>query len=337
MVQKRNQKLSSSSTSNSSSKPDSESTGDNSPSRISLQRHLRKTKYCVYHLKGICQFEQNCAFAHNPMELQGAPDLRKTRLCKSFYTGGCKDSKCTYAHGEQELRSTDMFYKRTLCSWFGKGCCRNGSRCHFAHGLADLRMYREGSSSSQSEGSVSVQDARSSSDGTSDWKSQGRRHNQLQTGYGGDIPVQVDGSAGRHRQVQWAGADKARPNSLLFEDPMFVQMSSCAPSAPERPKEVQVSTGAVPQAYATPTAAPQVNIQLLSHAVGVLSSQIKVLEAQMRNEQQPCSAATEGVSMWGHLDALAAMSANSTRPPMVGEYYPLVMRKSATSMRETYA
>jgi len=197
-------------------------------------------------------------------------------------------------------------------------------------------MYREGSSSSQSEGSVSVQDARSSSDGTSDWKSQGRRHNQLQTGYGGDIPVQVDGSAGRHRQVHWSDADTARPNSLQFEEPMFVKMSSRAPLAPERPKEVRVPARAVLQAYATPTAAPQVNIQLLSDAIGVLSSQIKALEMQVLNEQRSCSAATKDVAMWGHLNTLAAMSDNSTRPRPVGEYYPMMMRKSATSLRETY-
>jgi len=332
MVQKRNQKLSLSGTSNSSSKTDSESTVDKGSSRISLQSHLRKTKYCVYHLKGICQFEQNCAFAHNPMELQGTPDLKKTRLCKFFDAGVCKDPKCTYAHGEKELRSTDMFHKRTLCSWFSRGCCRNGSRCHFAHGLADLHRYHEGSSSSQSEGSVSVQDAHGSSDSTSDSKSQGRRHNQVQTGYGGDTPIQVDGSAGHHRQVRWSSADTARPITLPSSEPMYVQMSSFAPMAPEHAKEARVlARDEVPHSYAstrTPTAAPQVHIHLLSRAMGMLSRQMEALEVQMRGEQRPCSATEHDFAMWDHLKALAAMSANSTCPRTVGEYYPAAMSSS---------
>lgn len=104
-----------------------------------LHKQLRKTKFCVYHLQGVCQFGENCAFAHSCGELQGAPDLRKTRLCRAFVNGGCKDRDCDFAHSEEELRSTDMFYKKTLCMWFEKGRCRNGEQCRFAHGETELR------------------------------------------------------------------------------------------------------------------------------------------------------------------------------------------------------
>mmetsp|Transcript_20834 Transcript_20834/g.62069 ORF Transcript_20834/g.62069 Transcript_20834/m.62069 type:complete len:528 (+) Transcript_20834:92-1675(+) len=108
--------------------------------RACLHKQLRKTKFCMYHLQGMCMFGDNCAFAHNCSELQGTPDLRKTRLCKAFSAGQCKDPHCTFAHGEDELHSTDLFYKKTLCIWFEKGRCRNNDQCRFAHGVKDLRV-----------------------------------------------------------------------------------------------------------------------------------------------------------------------------------------------------
>mmetsp|Transcript_40104 Transcript_40104/g.100721 ORF Transcript_40104/g.100721 Transcript_40104/m.100721 type:complete len:306 (-) Transcript_40104:124-1041(-) len=108
--------------------------------RTCLQNQLHKTKFCMYHMRGMCQYGSECAFAHSDSELQGTPDLRKTRLCTVFMEGGgCKNAKCPFAHGEEELRSTDMFYKKTLCIWNEKGKCRNGDQCRFAHGSADLR------------------------------------------------------------------------------------------------------------------------------------------------------------------------------------------------------
>eukprot|EP00931_Biecheleriopsis_adriatica_P073368 TRINITY_DN47666_c0_g1_i1.p1 TRINITY_DN47666_c0_g1~~TRINITY_DN47666_c0_g1_i1.p1 ORF type:complete len:380 (-),score=84.21 TRINITY_DN47666_c0_g1_i1:258-1397(-) len=105
-----------------------------------LHSQLHKTKFCLYHLKGACQFGDNCSFAHSCAELQATPDLRKTRLCINFFEGpGCNDPHCTFAHCEEDLRSTDMFYKKTLCMWNEKGKCRNGDQCRFAHGLAELR------------------------------------------------------------------------------------------------------------------------------------------------------------------------------------------------------
>jgi len=108
--------------------------------RTCLHSQLHKTKFCMYHLKGSCQYGSSCAFAHSCAELQATPDLRKTRLCTTYAnTGVCNDPSCSFAHGEDELRSTDMFYKKTLCMWNEKGKCRNGDQCRFAHGMAELR------------------------------------------------------------------------------------------------------------------------------------------------------------------------------------------------------
>jgi len=107
--------------------------------RSCLTSQLRKTKICLYHLKGACQYGANCAFAHSCTELQSTPDLRKTRLCQAFEAGACNNPDCSFAHGEEELRSTNLFYKKTLCIWNQKGKCRNGDQCRFAHGPAELR------------------------------------------------------------------------------------------------------------------------------------------------------------------------------------------------------
>jgi len=105
-----------------------------------LHSQLHKTKFCLYHLKGACQFGSTCSFAHSCAELQATPDLRRTRLCTDFFEGrGCTDPDCGFAHCEEDLRSTDMFYKKTLCIWNEKRKCRNGDQCRFAHGLAELR------------------------------------------------------------------------------------------------------------------------------------------------------------------------------------------------------
>lgn len=108
--------------------------------RTVLHSQLHKTKFCMHHLKGSCQYGIDCSFAHSCAELQATPDLRKTRLCMKFFKGaGCTDSKCPFAHDEEDLRSTDMFYRKTLCIWHEKGKCRNGNRCRFAHGASQLR------------------------------------------------------------------------------------------------------------------------------------------------------------------------------------------------------
>lgn len=104
-----------------------------------LHKQLRKTRYCMFHLQGVCQFGDACAFAHTTEELQGVPDLKKTRLCRYKE---CKEKNCLFAHSEAELRSTDVCFKKSLCMWHQKGRCRNGEQCRFAHGASELRTYR---------------------------------------------------------------------------------------------------------------------------------------------------------------------------------------------------
>mmetsp|Transcript_2241 Transcript_2241/g.5314 ORF Transcript_2241/g.5314 Transcript_2241/m.5314 type:complete len:205 (+) Transcript_2241:93-707(+) len=114
-------------------------TVDETAKKSSIHRQLYKTRFCLYHLQGVCQFGSECVFAHSCEEIQGAPDLRKTWLCPAFVAGSCKDSNCRFAHDEAELRSTDMFFKKVLCVWHEKGRCRNGDQCRFAHGQGELK------------------------------------------------------------------------------------------------------------------------------------------------------------------------------------------------------
>jgi len=107
--------------------------------RACLHRQLQKTRLCVYHLRGTCQYGSMCSFAHAQHELSTTPDLQRTRLCTSFAKGKCDNPNCTFAHGEAELRSTDMFYKKAMCIWHEKGRCRNGEFCRFAHGTTEVR------------------------------------------------------------------------------------------------------------------------------------------------------------------------------------------------------
>jgi len=100
---------------------------------------LRKTKFCMFHQQGSCQFGKSCAFAHSLSEMNGAPDFSKTQLCKAFSEGRCEDLYCNFAHGLAELRSTSMCFKKKICIWNEKGKCRDGAQCRFAHGMAELR------------------------------------------------------------------------------------------------------------------------------------------------------------------------------------------------------
>lgn len=99
---------------------------------------LHKTKLCVYSIQGSCRLGSKCSFAHNPNEVQEAPNLYKTQLCSAFAAGNCTKENCPFAHGEEELRLSPNF-KNKICKWFGKGLCRNGEDCSFAHGVEQLR------------------------------------------------------------------------------------------------------------------------------------------------------------------------------------------------------
>mmetsp|Transcript_67248 Transcript_67248/g.161175 ORF Transcript_67248/g.161175 Transcript_67248/m.161175 type:complete len:398 (-) Transcript_67248:231-1424(-) len=144
--------------------------------RACLQKQLRKTKLCTYHLKGACQFGEECAFAHSSTEMEDVPDLRKTRLCKAFQEGTCTNPDCTFAHGENELRSTDMFFKKTLCFWNDKGRCRSGANCRFAHSLAELKAHASPEEVCQivSANGPAGSDAGSSNDGSKTGRKQRR-------------------------------------------------------------------------------------------------------------------------------------------------------------------
>jgi hypothetical protein len=84
----------------------------------------RKTKFCMFHLQGVCLFGSECAFAHSVDELQHSPDPSQTR----------KDSE-----SEEEAPPVDTPYKKKLCMWHERGRCRKGEQCRFAHGAEELR------------------------------------------------------------------------------------------------------------------------------------------------------------------------------------------------------
>mmetsp|Transcript_28996 Transcript_28996/g.68991 ORF Transcript_28996/g.68991 Transcript_28996/m.68991 type:complete len:228 (+) Transcript_28996:65-748(+) len=107
--------------------------------RSILTAKMKKTKMCEFHKEGRCKYGADCAFAHTESELQQAPDLRKTRLCRAFLQGKCNDSDCKFAHGEEELRASNICFKTALCTWFEKGNCQSGAQCRFAHGVEELR------------------------------------------------------------------------------------------------------------------------------------------------------------------------------------------------------
>ncbi len=81
-----------------------------------------------------------CPFAHSVHELRARPDLSKTRWCKAFRKGLCRDQDCAFAHARRELRRTAGLYKTALCRFHSRGHCVKGDECCHAHGVSDLRM-----------------------------------------------------------------------------------------------------------------------------------------------------------------------------------------------------
>mmetsp|Transcript_57207 Transcript_57207/g.92668 ORF Transcript_57207/g.92668 Transcript_57207/m.92668 type:complete len:505 (+) Transcript_57207:168-1682(+) len=100
---------------------------------------LTKTKMCAFFERGKCASE-TCNYAHSQEELRSAPNLQKTKLCKSFLQGNCNlGQNCVYAHGDQDLRVTSGIYKTQMCHFFLRGHCKKGDRCNHAHGAVDIR------------------------------------------------------------------------------------------------------------------------------------------------------------------------------------------------------
>jgi hypothetical protein len=107
---------------------------------VNIRKQFRKTKLCSYYLAGRCTFGSQCFYAHNPEDIQHAPDLKKTKLCIAWQDGTCSNgADCTFAHGAKELRSTDAVYKTVQCQWYSTGHCSLGSSCRYAHGETDDR------------------------------------------------------------------------------------------------------------------------------------------------------------------------------------------------------
>ncbi|KAG6434418.1 hypothetical protein SASPL_106051 [Salvia splendens] len=60
----------------------------------------------------------------------------KGRHCKKFYT----EEGCTFLHDEQALKPSN--WKTSICNkWELTGYCPFGSKCHFAHGAAELHNH----------------------------------------------------------------------------------------------------------------------------------------------------------------------------------------------------
>ena len=100
---------------------------------------LLKTKICKFFLKGQCKFGEICKFAHSELELKNFPDLRKTRMCKSFKQSACFINNCAFAHERCELKATAEFFKTSLCKFWPRGLCTAGESCRHAHGSSELR------------------------------------------------------------------------------------------------------------------------------------------------------------------------------------------------------
>eukprot|EP00928_Gymnodinium_smaydae_P069626 TRINITY_DN5320_c0_g1_i2.p1 TRINITY_DN5320_c0_g1~~TRINITY_DN5320_c0_g1_i2.p1 ORF type:complete len:302 (+),score=43.55 TRINITY_DN5320_c0_g1_i2:59-964(+) len=105
----------------------------------SLQRQYHKTKLCGYYARNRCYLGDECLYAHSTDELQELPSLKKTKLCDDFLRQQCFKKDCDFAHGYNELRSTEAMYKTTFCRWFARNACRAGSKCRYAHSIAELR------------------------------------------------------------------------------------------------------------------------------------------------------------------------------------------------------
>mmetsp|Transcript_39953 Transcript_39953/g.114175 ORF Transcript_39953/g.114175 Transcript_39953/m.114175 type:complete len:297 (+) Transcript_39953:134-1024(+) len=72
---------------------------------------FKKTVICRFFLADKCKKGNKCTFAHSADELQDAPDLTKTALCKQWRRGTCAlgSDQCVFAHGRRELRASPAF------------------------------------------------------------------------------------------------------------------------------------------------------------------------------------------------------------------------------------
>eukprot|EP00930_Biecheleria_cincta_P019466 TRINITY_DN1484_c0_g1_i1.p1 TRINITY_DN1484_c0_g1~~TRINITY_DN1484_c0_g1_i1.p1 ORF type:complete len:251 (-),score=54.77 TRINITY_DN1484_c0_g1_i1:493-1245(-) len=65
-----------------------------------------KTKMCKFHQAGKCAKGLQCPWAHDASELNAAPDLRRTKLCKELIKNrNCTNADCNFAHSDEECRT----------------------------------------------------------------------------------------------------------------------------------------------------------------------------------------------------------------------------------------
>ncbi|CRG99054.1 zinc finger protein, putative [Plasmodium relictum] len=112
---------------------------------------------CKYALINKCDRGENCTFAHDISELRIKPDMRKTKLCKSYILGKCTDHNCIYAHSVNELREVG---KPAICQLHREGRCIKGNQCRFAHSINDIntklvQFYGNEENSNEEESSMS--------------------------------------------------------------------------------------------------------------------------------------------------------------------------------------
>ncbi|SBS81395.1 zinc finger protein, putative [Plasmodium ovale] len=116
---------------------------------------IYKIQMCKYALINKCDRGENCTFAHDISELRIKPDMRKTKLCKSYILGKCTDNNCIYAHSVNELREVG---KPAICQLHREGRCIKGNQCRFAHSINDIntklvQFYDSEDVSNEEEGS----------------------------------------------------------------------------------------------------------------------------------------------------------------------------------------
>lgn len=220
--------------------------GSGANQRSCLTSQLRKTKICMYHLKGACQYGSECAFAHSCAELESIPDLRKTRLCQAFDSGSCNNPDCSFAHGEEELRSTNLFYKKTLCIWNQKGKCRNGDQCRFAHGTSELRFAPGG-----------IVPGTEGEDGTAAVEASLRAGGQS-----GEVPA------------------KGKSAAIKLNEPMKVQPAACLA---ESQVQTALGTAAAPLCQWPPGFAP--SLAAIAGGTGDLRVDLEQIRTNIINEQ----------------------------------------------------
>jgi len=73
-----------------------------------VRGQFSKTRMCEFYGKQQCAKGGRCPFAHDATELQAAPNLDKTSICKKWLGGKClaPSDQCAFAHGAHELRTT---------------------------------------------------------------------------------------------------------------------------------------------------------------------------------------------------------------------------------------